>query len=216
MLWDLESPGRTQEVTALTQRRRDPVIRCHRSPIPADERTVVDGIPVSTVARTLLDLAGVVSRERVAQAIALAEERRLADSPSLSDLMRRYHGRRGQAGLREILSRSTVVAGVARGELEVRFREFCGRHSLPEPNRNVALETSAGTLIVDCLWPDARLVVELDSHAHHADWEAAERDRARDAALTAAGFRVIRITWRRLHEDEHRLALEIRAALRRA
>jgi predicted transcriptional regulator of viral defense system len=216
MLWDLDSPGRWVEVTAPTQRRRDPAVRCHRGTIPGDERTVADGIPVTTVARTLLDLAAVVSGARLAQVVAIAEERRLADSPSLPDLMRRYRGRRGQARLRAVLARFGTGASVAWSELEVRFAEFCRRHDLPEPHRNVAIETAAGTLIVDCLWPDARLVVELDSHAHHSDWEAAERDRARDAALTALGYRIVRVTWRRLHTDEQRLAAEIRSALRRA
>lgn len=216
MLWDLDSHGRFVEVTAPTQRRRDHAVRCHRSKIPDDERTVADGIPVTTVARTLLDLAGVASYERLAQALAIAEQRRLGDSPSLTDLMRRYRGRRGQAKLRSLLSRFATSAGVAWSELEVRFAEFCGRHDLPEPERNVAIETGIGTLIVDCLWRTARIVVELDSHAHHADWEAAERDRARDAALSALGYRVIRITWRRLHTDEERLAIELRSALGRA
>ena len=58
MFWDLESHGRVVEVTAPTQRRRDPAVRCHRSKVPGDERTVADGIPVTTVARTLLELGG--------------------------------------------------------------------------------------------------------------------------------------------------------------
>jgi very-short-patch-repair endonuclease len=66
---------------------------------------------------------------------------------------------------------------------------------------------------VDCLWPDQRLIVELDGRATHVTARAFESDRARDAALTAAGYRVIRVTWRRLHGGQQRLAAQLATML---
>ena len=215
-VWDLLEWNGAVDVTVAVQRRPKRGLVLHRGRLPEDEITINGVLPVTTVARTLLDLAAVVSVPRLAQAVSVAEERRLADNPSLPDLMRRYHGRRGQARLRAVLERHRIGDDMAWSELELRFLEFCDRHGLPRPRCNVAVETSAGTLIVDCLWPEAGLVVELDSRAHHADWEAAERDRARDSALIAVGLRPTRVTWRRLHREPTALASELRRGMGRA
>ncbi len=200
-------------VTVARRRRARPGIVVHQSVISEDEVTVHEGIRVTTVARTLLDLAACVSPPRLRQAIAMAEARRLADSPSLIDLFERYPGRRGRSSLRAALDEASI--GIARSELEARFLEFLELRAVAPPRVNAPVEVGGRTLIVDCLWPAARLVVELDSRRHHADWEAAEADRARDAALLAAGLRTLRVTWRRLHSEPDRLAAELRLALSR-
>jgi very-short-patch-repair endonuclease len=213
-LWQLTGLRRAlADVTVPRRRRSRPGIHFREHPLPADEVTTCSGIPVTTVARTLLDLAAVVTRARLEQAIGIAEARQLADSPSLGDLIGRYPGRRGMAALRAVLCESRVEGGITRSELEVAFLEFLDRRRLPKPEVNPVVALGTRRLEVDCLWRSVRLVVELDSRAHHGDWEAAERDRSRDLSLAAAGYRTARVTWRRLHSDADGLEVELRAIL---
>ena len=102
---------------------------------------------------------------------------------------------------------------LARSELEIRFLAFLRDRDLPRPDVNVPITAHGRRFVVDCLWREARLVVELDSRAHHSGWRAADADRARDFALVAAGMRTARVTWRRLHQDAGRLEAELRAVL---
>ena len=99
--------------------RPRPGLVFHRAEIPPDECTEVDGIPVTTAARTLLDLAACLPPFRVEKAIREAEYRRLADSPSLPQLMARYPGRRGPATLRPILRDAPMGDAITRSELEI-------------------------------------------------------------------------------------------------
>lgn len=212
-MWDLrDSIGGPVHVVVPTERRSRRGLIFHQRGLPPDEMTIRDGIPITTVARTILDGAATESAARVRQMIAIAEAHHLADSPSLPELMRRYPGARGMARLRAAVG-SALSEGVADRELELRFAEFLDDHGFPRPQKNRPIETPDGrTFIVDCFWPEVPLVVELDSRRHHADWESAEADRARDAALIAIGIPVVRVTWRRLHTEPAALARELRAA----
>lgn len=86
---------------------------------------------------------------------------------------------------------------------------------MPRPAVNVTLELGAHRFEVDFLWRDHRLIVELDGRASHGTASAFERDRARDRALHADGWKVVRITWRQLHEAPGAVAADLRALLRR-
>ncbi|MGH2987789.1 MAG: type IV toxin-antitoxin system AbiEi family antitoxin domain-containing protein [Solirubrobacterales bacterium] len=213
-LWELTGLRRSlADVTVQRRRRSRPGICFREHPLPADEVTEHSGIPVTTVARTLLDLAAVVTRPRLEQAVSIAEARQLGDSPSLADLIVRYPARRGMAQLRAVLRDIRLERGISRSELELAFLEFLDRRRLPRPEVNAVVSLGTQQLEVDCLWRSAGLVVELDSRAHHGDWEAAERDRARDLSLAAAGYRTARVTWRRLHSDADGLEGVLRAIL---
>lgn len=110
------------------------------------------------------------------------------------------------------ISRSIAAAEVApetRSELEDRFTDLCREHDLPRPLQNA---TVLG-FEVDVLWPGARLVAELDGYAYHRHRAAFERDMSRDAALLAAGYRVLRLTQRRLAAEPAAVAMEIRRML---
>jgi hypothetical protein len=96
-----------------------------------------------------------------------------------------------------------------RSELECLFLAFCRDHGLPRPAVNVL----AGSFLVDALWPTQRLVVELDGFAFHRHRAAFERDRARDAALQVAGYRIVRLTHRRLVREPDPVAAELRRLL---
>jgi hypothetical protein len=215
--WGLrDSLGAQVHVTVPTDRRSRRGLVFHVMRLPEDERTVHEGIPITTVARTILDAAAHESHARLRQMIAIAESRGLGDSPSLLELLERYPKQRGTRTLRAVLADATAE-GVARRELELCFAEFLDRWDIPRPQKNARIEVPDGrTFTVDCYWPEPPLVVELDSRLHHADWESAEADRARDAALIAIGIPVIRVTWRRLHREPAKLAHQLLAALSRA
>jgi very-short-patch-repair endonuclease len=183
--------------------------------LPADEVTVHERIPVTTIGRTLLDLAAVLDLEHLEQAIARADHLRLASSPALPELMQRYPRRAGTANLRRVLGESGLGRGIASSELEVRFLAFLRRYGLPRPEVNVRLGVRGREYEVDCLWRESSLVVELDSRRHHDDPVAFETDRARDRALIAAGYRCMRVTWRHLHDHDVVLAADLRAAITR-
>ena len=196
-------------------RRDSPGLRFHRIGLARDEVTVQNGIRVTTVARTLLDLAGVLDRHRLAQAVGTAERNLLADSPSLTELIERHRGARGLTNLRTILADQRLGLDVAESELELEFAVFLADRGLPRPELNVWIEAGGRRYRLDCLWPAAGLVVELDSRTHHGDPVSFEADRARDAALLAVGLHTMRVTGRRLRADADGIESELRSALRR-
>jgi very-short-patch-repair endonuclease/predicted transcriptional regulator of viral defense system len=213
-LWGIRESARgAVEVTAAHWVRRGPAVEAHRSGLPGDERTRASGIPVTTVSRTLLDLAAVLPRESVARAIREAEVRRLTDAVSLAALADRYPGRRGVATVRSIMTDAEIGSMVTRSELEDRFVDFLRSTGLPRPEINMSLQVAGTWVEVDCLWRAQRLIVELDGQAFHATLEAFERDRFRDRALGAAGWRVVRVTWRQLHDDPISLAADLGSLL---
>lgn len=191
-------------------------ITFHRGCIPADEATVLHAIPVTTVPRTLLDLATVLDRRQIERAMEEAEIRRLDDPLSLPDLLERYPRRRGTATIKAILEAGQIGSTITRSELEERFLAFIESRFLPSPELNVDIEVQGRWIEADCVWHEQRVIVELDGHATHRTAAAYERDRARDRALNAAGWRVVRVTWRQLHQDADALAADLGALLARS
>ena len=185
-------------------------MRFHRVSLPADEVTVLDGIPVTTVPRTLFDLAAVLDTRQIERALNEADYLRLTDRLSLPDLLDRHPGRAGALNLRAALTARSAGATRTRSELEERFIRLVDRVGLARPKTNVQVP---GVGEVDCAWPGQRLVLELDSRAAHATPTAFEADRERDRVLQAAGWRVIRVTWRQLAGDRARVVEDLRALL---
>ena len=203
-------PSRT-DVTAPGRVGRRRGIRAHQAALPPDEITEVDGIPITTAARTLLDLAAVVDRHALQRAMEQAEALRLADHTPLPALVARYPGRRGTAILKEILRSESRAAGITRSELEDRFLRFLADRELPAPRTNVWLRAGEDWFEADCVWSDERVAVELDSWAHHAGRAAFRRDRARDRRLKVAGWKPIRVTSWDLDEEPDRLEEDLLA-----
>jgi hypothetical protein len=129
--------------------------------VAPDEITEIDGIPTTTVARTLLDLAAILDRPQLERAIEQAEALRLSDATPLAALVARHPGRRGTAVLKRILGAEARAAGMTRSELEDRFLRFLADRGLPVPRTNVWLQLGEEWIEVDCAWPDRRIVVEL-------------------------------------------------------
>jgi very-short-patch-repair endonuclease len=209
-LWEIR-PSDFLEVTSGAHRARRG-IRVHTARLAPDEVTVLRGIPVTDVSRTLLDLAMVLPLHQLERAINQAEVRRLGGALSLGELVARYPGRRGLRAIKEVLARLDAGAGIIRSELEDRFLAFLRASRLPPPQVNALLLGFE----CDCVWPTHGLVVELDGHTAHGTRGAFERDRVRDRALNAEGWRTVRITWRQLQLEPEKLALDLRKILRAA
>jgi hypothetical protein len=193
-----------------------PGVELHRSQVPQDERAARDAIPVTTLPRTLLDLATCLDRHALERAVERAEASRITDSLSIEDLLERYPRRPGTPALRTVLVDGRLGACITRSDLEDRFLAFLAAHELPRPVVNVGVWAGGRWFECDCVWHSAGVIVELDGRETHATAAAFERDRARDRALTAAGWRVIRVTWRQLERDAAVLASELRSLLFRA
>lgn len=198
---DVTSPGRRGTTSAR--------IRHHRvRHLPPADTTKLDQIPVTTVARTLFDLAEVSDRSALERAFEAAERRELLDMEAVRLTCRRNPGRRAHRQLRSLLPSLSRVEPI-RSELERLFHRVCRLSNLPRPQVNARV----GRFEVDAFWPDAGLVVEVDGWEFHRTRAAFERDRARDAALIVAGYRVIRITWRQVRDDPAGVASTIRRLL---
>jgi very-short-patch-repair endonuclease len=201
-------------VTRPTRSDARPGIVCHRSRIPPDERSVIDGIPVTSIHRTLLDLAGVLNRRRLERALNEAEVRRLTDRLSIPELLARHPRRRGAATLRELLAAKRHV-DISRNDFEELFLALVERSGLPRPRMNASLWIRGRFFEPDCLWREQRLMVELDGREVHATDQAFEDDRERDRILLAEGWRTARVTWRQLRDQPDEVVADLRQALKR-
>jgi very-short-patch-repair endonuclease len=189
-------------------------IRRHLSALPDDEVTVHEGIPVTAVPRTVLDLAIASSTDEIETAIRQVEFLRLYDRLSLVDLVERYPGRRGVARVRAALIRIEVLpAGRVRSPLETKFLPFLRRHRLPRPRLNDWIVLGERRFQVDCHWSGTGQVVELDSWQAHGSKSAFREDRIRDRVLRTAGYEVTRISWRQLDDEPEAIASDLRQLL---
>jgi predicted transcriptional regulator of viral defense system len=215
-LWQIyESRGRNVHVTTPGRAGRTlPGITAHRARnLHPDDVTVKDGIPVTTVAKTLIDLTDRLTTDRVLRAMREAEYLGLLDLPTLDAAVQRARGRRRLVALSEARARHTP-GQIVKEELEHRFLELLHAADLPKPETNVKVKTRRRTYEVDCLWRDEGVVVELDGRAAHQRAAAFEEDRARDAALSAIGLRPLRFTWHRVTREGREVVLELTATLR--
>ena len=197
------------DVVLCTQRHRGvrPGIKVHRATPRDDEITIVDGVPVTTLARTLLDI-GTMSARDLERALGVGERIQADLRDKLAILLARYPKRRGTATLRTLLA-DPSSGTFTRSQAEEKLLELVRAAGLPMPETNVMLHGFE----VDCLWRDARLVVEVDGYAFHGSQPAFVRDRRRDSVLIAAGVRVLRLSWRQLTRERDRTLAQLAQAL---
>jgi very-short-patch-repair endonuclease len=214
-LWGIRGyAGGAVHVTVPQKSTSTKRIRRHLSVVPPDERAVEEGIPVTSVHRTIFDLAAYVDLDAVVAMIKEAEYLNRWDRLSLPDLLDRYPGKRGSRKVRSALDRILEEpSGRKRSKLEVRFAPFLRQHHLPLPRFNDWILLGPKRYQVDCHWPHLRLIVELDGWQGHSTRSAFQDDRARDRALHAAGFSVIHITWNQLDVEAGVVASDLRALL---
>jgi very-short-patch-repair endonuclease len=199
-LWGLVRDTGPPDVTA-AGRRRHPGIAVHRSRLAETDITRHYDIPITTPARTLLDLADSMDPAALTRAV---QEARLRHILSLDDLTRQLVPGRRTSVLSRLTDQPTAPT---RSVFEDRFLAFVRRNRLPLPEVNAIV---AG-YEVDILWRPQRLIAELDGHEFHAG--SFERDRDRDADLVTAGFRIVRVTWARLTGSAQREAARFRTLL---
>jgi very-short-patch-repair endonuclease len=192
------------EIT-VPMRRSVPGITSHVSSLLPDEHEHVEGLPMTTVARTLLDLADTLTHHELEKAFNEADYLRLTSPVGLPELLRRHPRRPGSARLRAILADHTVSTAWSETDLEADFAAFLTDHALLWPRRQHPVLGYR----VDCAWPDRRLIVELDGRAAHATASRFDGDRMRDRELALAGWTVIRVTNRMLRSGREALARDL-------
>ena len=170
---------------------------------------MIDAIPVTSAARTLVDLADVLSERRLADAVHEAEVQRILDVRQVEAVLSRLPGRRGRHRLRRVLTAYGDGPPMTRNDAERAFLGLFADHAIPTPQSNVLV----GGYEVDFHWPHARLVVELDGGATHRTGRAFREDRRRDRVPAVHGFQVLRVTWWDLVEDAAGVAETVRQVL---
>lgn len=211
-LWGIKKGVSLIEVTVIGRRPKPrPSLRVHHArQLDPDERASRQGIPLTALPRTLLDLAEVLNVQGLRHAVEQADRMELLDLTQTSALLSRSHGRHGLKQLCGVLAEYREPADV-RSPLEQRFADFCRARELPVPATNVVV---AGHT-VDAHWPRERLVVEVESLAHHKTRADLERDCIRDEDLKLAGYELLKVTSRRLDRDPGGVEHAIRAMLAR-
>ncbi len=180
-----------------------PLVR--RSSLDPSQVSVVDGIPATTVARTLVDLAAVLNETGLSTVLNEAAIEKVLDLTDLRSVLAASAGRSGIGTLRRLVELHHPQTGETRSQLEARFLSLLDGIDFERPRVNAVVEGCE----VDAWWPDLGLVVELDSRRFHGTPRAFERDRERSARLELAGLRVLRLTWdmvvHRRRETERKL-----------
>jgi very-short-patch-repair endonuclease len=205
----------TADVTTTARIRSTRAIRVHQTTaLTSLDATTRHGIPVTTIARTLVDLASVVPKHQLAAALSEAERANVLDVDAIERTLERTRGRRGpaHARMRAVLrEHRDHGAQLTRSELEGRFLALLDAHDLPRPRTNAILDGDE----VDAYWPKHRLVVELDGWEFHKTRAAFERDRAKRTELEAAGWRVAAFTHRQVADEPATVAAQLRRLLAR-
>ena len=179
------------------------------------DRATVDGIPCTSIALTLLNLAAVLPRRGVERACDEAEVQQLFDLAAVEDVLARFRGARGSATLRGVLEDHAIGTTLTREALEELALALFARHGVPTPAVNATVFTPSGIPYeVDFLWRRERLVLETDGLRFHSTRRQIERDRRKEAELVRAGYRVVRMTWRQIEREPGTVALTLNAALR--
>ncbi|MGI9629133.1 MAG: endonuclease domain-containing protein [Longimicrobiales bacterium] len=211
-LWELVRPRREAGLIDVSAPRtvRGPShgVRLHRvSRLDPDQVVSKFGLPLTSISRTLVDLAATVELAELEQALARAERRDTLTRGDIESQLTQQPGRPGNGVLAALLA-LTSGPSLTRSEAEALLLSLLRKGDLPRPETNAIIEGFE----VDFLWRGQRLVVEIDGYVYHRGRNAFESDRQRDAKLTAAGLRVMRVTWRQLtQKPEAVLARVVRA-----
>jgi very-short-patch-repair endonuclease len=183
--WDLRRNDGLIHVTVRGSRKAPRGVKLHRSPmLTPDETTTVRGIPVTGPARTIIDLARTLTADDLEPIVDLADERGLVDFQALRSAK--------PASLKAVLL--NYAPAPTRSELERRFLRLCRRHRITTPETNALIHG----YLVDFVWRDRGLIVEVDGYRYHRAPSRFERDRERDVELAMKGWRTLRFTWRQV------------------
>lgn len=194
-------------------------IRVHGVAYPGrHELASVYGIACTSVARTVVDLAGVYGEDKMRETFErMAAEGKL-DLAAIEGVLETGGKRRGAPALRRVIEEWRPVAETARyatvrSLFEAKLLPLVAKAGLPMPRINAPVRTAKRVLEVDLLWDDQRFVVEADSRRHHATEVAFERDRTRDLELLAVNYGVLRVTWRQVEREADQVFTVVRSEL---
>jgi hypothetical protein len=182
------------DVTAPRSRQGVPGIRLHTSrSLDAQDAANHRGLPITTIARTLLDLAATVRDDQLERALAQAMYLQVYDQRAITDVIHRSNGHRGTNVLKQATKQEPQIT---KSDWEIRMLRLVRGANIPEPICNRPLHApDHGECKPDFYWPAHDLIVETDGWEAHRTLAAFRSDRAKDAALTAAGYKVLRFTW---------------------
>jgi very-short-patch-repair endonuclease len=206
--WGLLRRANAIHVTCKRSRPPGPGIVVHRLGLAERDRVTRDGVPVTTVARTLVDLADVLPQDKLADAVHEAEVQRRFDLSEIDAAQARAPNRRGRHKLNRVLA-TWRPEPFTRAKSERLFLAICKRHDLPRPRVN----TWIGEQEVDFYWPDHKLVVEVDGGETHNTRRAFLEDRRRDRRLAVMGIQVMRVTWDDLVRNADEVGVQVKAVL---
>jgi very-short-patch-repair endonuclease len=210
-LWGIRSGEETVIEVSVPPRasRRPEGVEVHRCALRPSEKRDRDSIPVTTVERTLLDLAPTLSRSQLEAVINAADKHDLAAPDELRSALEDYAGHRGVAVLRSVLDRRTFT--LTDSHLERLFLPIARRAGLPLPETGRRLNGFK----VDFHWPDLGLIVETDGLRYHRTPAQQSRDRLRDQAHTAAGLTALRFTHAQVRYEPRHVQATLAAVARR-
>jgi hypothetical protein len=214
-LWGIWGSGTGLTHVTLPRKTRSNAIICrHFGVLPGDEIALVAGIPVTSAARAVLDLAAEKGEASAEAALREMEYLGIYGAVSLPVLLDRYPRHRGTSIVEACLEQlRDNPGGRIRSPLEEVFLPFLDGHGIPRPRLNAWLTVEEQRYQVDCLWPEARLVGELDGFKSHGTKRAFRKDRKRDRRLGAAGYHVVRITEDQLLDEPTELAADLASLL---
>jgi very-short-patch-repair endonuclease len=210
-VWGLTKPdSKTIHVTVASRPRPRQGITLHRvSALHPTDICAHRNLRLTSPARTMIDFAAQASSSELADAFGRARGQRLLSDATLSAALQRAPGNHPGAAVIRTLNRDDPGSTYTRSRAERRVRRLMKQAELPQP----LVGASLNGFTVDFLWPDARLILEVDGHDTHGDRLAFEEDRRRDQIQIAAGYTVIRITWRQLCEEPMAVLARIAQAL---
>ncbi|HEX6458931.1 MAG TPA: DUF559 domain-containing protein [Thermoleophilaceae bacterium] len=210
--WTLLRPVRGPiHVTAPTDRRGHKGIQPHVALLHPHDKTKRDGIPTTSVPRTLLDLAAVADERILRRAVNQADRAGWLNRRAIEQLLERNPRRKGRKQLGAVIASVNPSTRRTRSDLEVAFLNLCRKYGIPKPKTNAKVEG----LEVDFYWPHARLIVELDSYEYHRTPAEFERDRRRDAYFKKKSYEVLRIPEKWFDDEPREVAETVEALLTR-
>jgi Protein of unknown function (DUF559) len=209
-LHGLRSWGHTSIEVTVPRRsiRTHSGVAVHRSrTLTEADTTVVNNIPVTTIARTLFDLAELVDQRQLERAFDQAEIVEGLDLNKINDQLARNPTRPGAKKVRNVLENHYIGSTPTENDFEEALLALTRALGLPDPEVQFWIDPGDGEppIKADFAWPDRRIVVETDGRRTHGTKQAFEADRRRDQRLIAAGWTVIRTTWRQLKQRPHEL-----------
>jgi very-short-patch-repair endonuclease len=209
-LWDMRGSRGPIEVTRRSGHRRPHGVLLHQTrSLPPEDIFEEAGIPITSIERTVLDMAGRLDDRQLEHMLVAADRSGRLNWSRLRRVLDAAGGKRGRRRLRRVAAQVDPSAIDTKSPLEIDFLALCRKARLPTPHVNVWVEGK----LADFYWPQAKVIVETDSYTFHGDRLAFERDHESTVALEVLGYRVHRATYNMLKHHPGQFLRLVRASL---